>query len=79
MVCGACRASFPLLAEAQREGLLANFTSLAHNLRGVVIWGEHECFRDSNRASWRDLDDRGGSVARNRVVLHHGSAAGLHG
>ena len=62
---------FPPIAEVRCKGSLANLISLAHNLRGVVIWGQHERFRDSNRAAcWFDIDDRGGDLARNRVVLY---------
>jgi len=69
------------LRRKARAHPLANFTRLTHNLRGVVIWGNHECFRDSNRTArwWRDPGGRAVGVAGYRLCLYRRAAAGLHG
>jgi hypothetical protein len=79
------QSGYPLLAAVQNNGLLANFIALTHNLRGVVIWGNHECIHDSTRLArwceaWRcDPGNRIGDLAGNRVVLYRRRAASLHG
>ena len=45
-LCSDCHSphSYPPLADVRDEGLLANFSSLTHNLRGVVIGGSMNAF-----------------------------------